>query len=274
VPTRNHESHSASTEAVHRDGSGEIAPESWRDAINRIADRLGVHPEALRNGVRQAEIDGGFRSGTTTGDADRIAQQEREAAAPADSSLSTRQLPHDKILNASPDVQPHYAATEYAGLPLTGVELPISRTRLLRKLLPPRSSAGRTRPGHSRSHPGRHTRPRKLAATFLVPHALTAGQPSPRSLSAPRLPTSPSAINRLARIPIRGRPERLTPVEPPRPQHAPSAKTAPSLGLHPYNRKWCRPKGESTVSELPGVIDSPTRSGPVPLDVTRMTITG
>ncbi len=118
MPTRNHESHSASPEAVHRDGSGEIAPESWRGAINRIADRLGVHPEALRNGVRQAEIDGGFRSGTTTGDADRIAQQEREAAAPADSSLSTRQLPHDKILNASPDVQPHYAATEYAGLPL------------------------------------------------------------------------------------------------------------------------------------------------------------
>ncbi|WP_420914646.1 transposase [Gordonia alkanivorans] len=78
MPTRNHESHSASPEAVHRDGSGEIAPESSRGAINRIADRLGVHPEALRNGVRQAEIDGGFRSGTTTGDADRIAQQERE----------------------------------------------------------------------------------------------------------------------------------------------------------------------------------------------------
>ncbi len=66
MPTRNHESHSASPEAVHRDGSGEIAPESSRGAINRIADRLGVHPEALRNGVRHAEIDGGFRSGTTT----------------------------------------------------------------------------------------------------------------------------------------------------------------------------------------------------------------
>lgn len=79
--------------------------------------------------VKQRSTDPGFRSGTTTGDADRIAQQEREAAAPADSSLSTRQLPHDKILNASPDVQPHYAATEYAGLPLVCGELYRPRTR-------------------------------------------------------------------------------------------------------------------------------------------------
>ena len=53
-------------------------PESSRGAVKRIADQLGMHPEALRNWVRQAEIDGGVRAGTTTEDADRIAQLERE----------------------------------------------------------------------------------------------------------------------------------------------------------------------------------------------------
>ena len=38
-------------------------------AIKRVADQLGVHPEALRTWVRQAEIDGGVRPGTTTDDA-------------------------------------------------------------------------------------------------------------------------------------------------------------------------------------------------------------
>ena len=41
-------------------------PGSARGAIKRVADQLGVHPEALRNWVRQAEIDGGVRPGTTT----------------------------------------------------------------------------------------------------------------------------------------------------------------------------------------------------------------
>ena len=53
-------------------------PDSSRGAIKRIADQLGVHPEALRNWVRQAEIDGGVRPGTTSDDADRIAALERE----------------------------------------------------------------------------------------------------------------------------------------------------------------------------------------------------
>ena len=47
-------------------------------AISRVATQLGIHPEALRNYVRQAEIDGGVRPGTTTGDAQRIAELERE----------------------------------------------------------------------------------------------------------------------------------------------------------------------------------------------------
>ena len=53
-------------------------PESSRGAITRIADQLGVHPEALRSWGRQAEVDGGGRPGTTTEDATRIAALERE----------------------------------------------------------------------------------------------------------------------------------------------------------------------------------------------------
>ncbi len=53
-------------------------PGSARGAIKRVADQLGVHPEALRTWVRQAEIDGGVRPGTTTDDATRLAELERE----------------------------------------------------------------------------------------------------------------------------------------------------------------------------------------------------
>ncbi len=47
-------------------------------AIARIADKLGVHREALRNWVRQADIDGGRRAGTSSADAQRIKELERE----------------------------------------------------------------------------------------------------------------------------------------------------------------------------------------------------
>jgi transposase len=50
-------------------GHGELA---------RIGRQLGVHPEALRTWVRQAEIDGGQRPGTTSNDAQRIVELERE----------------------------------------------------------------------------------------------------------------------------------------------------------------------------------------------------
>ena len=50
-------------------GHGEIA---------RIARQLGIHPEALRVWIRQAEIDGGQRPGATTDDKQRIAELERE----------------------------------------------------------------------------------------------------------------------------------------------------------------------------------------------------
>ena len=53
-------------------------PASKVGAIKRIADQLGIHPEALRTWVRQAEVDGGIASGVTTADAQRIADLERE----------------------------------------------------------------------------------------------------------------------------------------------------------------------------------------------------
>ena len=53
-------------------------PEAARGAIKRVADQLGVHPEALRTWVRQAEIDGGVRPGTTTAEAERIVKLEQE----------------------------------------------------------------------------------------------------------------------------------------------------------------------------------------------------
>lgn len=53
-------------------------PETRSSAIPRVARRLGMHPETLRNWVRQAEVDEGRRPGTSTSDAHRIADLERE----------------------------------------------------------------------------------------------------------------------------------------------------------------------------------------------------
>jgi transposase len=53
-------------------------PDARPGALKRIADRLGVHPEALRTWVKRAEVDDGLRPGTTTDDATRIAGLERE----------------------------------------------------------------------------------------------------------------------------------------------------------------------------------------------------
>ncbi len=58
-------------EVRERDGKG-------HGEIARVAAQLGVHREALRTWIRQAEIDGGQRPGTTTGDKQRIAELERE----------------------------------------------------------------------------------------------------------------------------------------------------------------------------------------------------
>ena len=53
-------------------------PAAATGAIKRIAEQLGIHPEALRTWVKRAEIDAGDRPGTTSSDAERIAQLERE----------------------------------------------------------------------------------------------------------------------------------------------------------------------------------------------------
>ncbi|MCF6510141.1 IS3 family transposase [Blastococcus sp. MG754426] len=53
-------------------------PATRAGALARIAKQLGINPETLRNWVTQAEIDGGVRPGTTTDDARRIAELERE----------------------------------------------------------------------------------------------------------------------------------------------------------------------------------------------------
>ncbi|MDX8048540.1 IS3 family transposase [Lentzea sp. BCCO 10_0798] len=53
-------------------------PASATGAIKRIAEQLGIHPEALRTWVKRAETDAGDRPGTTTSDAERLAQLERE----------------------------------------------------------------------------------------------------------------------------------------------------------------------------------------------------
>ena len=58
-------------EVRERDGKG-------HGELARIGGQLGVHPEALRSWVKQAEIDGGERPGTTSGDKQRIAELERE----------------------------------------------------------------------------------------------------------------------------------------------------------------------------------------------------
>jgi transposase len=46
--------------------------------LRRIGDQLGINPETPRNWVTQAEIDEGHRPGTTTDDAQWLAELERE----------------------------------------------------------------------------------------------------------------------------------------------------------------------------------------------------
>lgn len=67
-----------------RDRATRMAVEAGRDparrvgALSRIGGELGINPETLRNWVTQAEIDEGHRPGTSTTDAERIAQLERD----------------------------------------------------------------------------------------------------------------------------------------------------------------------------------------------------
>ncbi|MGA8993220.1 MAG: IS3 family transposase [Nocardioidaceae bacterium] len=47
-------------------------------ALRRVGEQLGISPETLRNWVTQAEVDEGHRPGTTTDEAKRVAELERE----------------------------------------------------------------------------------------------------------------------------------------------------------------------------------------------------
>jgi len=59
--------------------AGEEDPElSMHQAVQRIGSRVGVNTDTLRGWCKQADIDSGKRSGTTTGDAQRIKQLEAE----------------------------------------------------------------------------------------------------------------------------------------------------------------------------------------------------
>ena len=53
-------------------------PASRVGAISRIGKQLGIHPEALRNWVRQAEVDTGVREGVSSDDKAKIVALERE----------------------------------------------------------------------------------------------------------------------------------------------------------------------------------------------------
>ncbi|WP_341853947.1 transposase [Brachybacterium sp. GPGPB12] len=53
-------------------------PATKSGTFRRVGERLGINPETLRNWVGQAEIDEGHRPGTTTSDAERLAELEKE----------------------------------------------------------------------------------------------------------------------------------------------------------------------------------------------------
>src|SRR3954447_4648163 len=53
-------------------------PATRTGALRRVGEQLGVNPETLRNWVQQAEIDEGHRPGTTSDEARRVGELERE----------------------------------------------------------------------------------------------------------------------------------------------------------------------------------------------------
>jgi len=53
-------------------------PATRTGALKRVGAQLGINAETLRNWVIQAEVDEGRRPGTTTDDATRLAELERE----------------------------------------------------------------------------------------------------------------------------------------------------------------------------------------------------
>ena len=68
--------------ATRMASGGEGRPGPVQGAVRRIAEELGIHPEALRARVGRAEIDRGDRPGTTTDEARRIRELEKEVRGP------------------------------------------------------------------------------------------------------------------------------------------------------------------------------------------------
>lgn len=60
-----------------RDAIAEQGGQSF-GVVTRVARQLGVGPESLRNWLKQADVDDRRRPGTSTEDARRIAELERE----------------------------------------------------------------------------------------------------------------------------------------------------------------------------------------------------
>ena len=53
-------------------------PATRPGALRRVGEQLGINPETLRGWVSQAEIDAGQVPGTTSADATRLAEPEKE----------------------------------------------------------------------------------------------------------------------------------------------------------------------------------------------------
>jgi transposase len=53
-------------------------PATRTGALRRVGEQLGINPETLRNWVTQAEVDAGERAGTTSDEARRVTELERE----------------------------------------------------------------------------------------------------------------------------------------------------------------------------------------------------
>ena len=64
------------------------SPATRPGALARVGGQLGINPETLRNWVTQEEIGAGGRPGTTTTDAQRLGQLEREVTSPGERDLA------------------------------------------------------------------------------------------------------------------------------------------------------------------------------------------
>src|SRR5699024_6817343 len=55
-------------------------PSTRSGTFRRVGEQLGINPETLRSWVVQAEVDEGYRPGTTTSESQRLIELETEVA--------------------------------------------------------------------------------------------------------------------------------------------------------------------------------------------------